>query len=432
METKLAKIQLTSQNNPKAVFNSVYHMINKELLRECHHRLDGNKATGIDNITKDEYGKHLDDNLDSLIQRLKHHGYKPRASLRAYIPKANGKKRPLGISTYEDKLVQYGLKCVIEAVFEPRFLDNMYGFRPNKNCHDAIKSLGKIIERGKISYVLDADIKGFFNNINHEWLIKFVEVHIKDPNIIRLMKKVLKAGVSENGEVIETETGVEQGSLCSPVLANIYMHYVLNLWFYKAIKPKLKGQGELVIYADDFVGCFQYKSDAEMFQNALRDRLGRFGLELENEKTRLISFGKYADIECKRKGTSKPQTFDFLGFTHICGRNRNGKFRIKRKTCRKKQNLKLKEMNLWIRNNRNEKLPILIKEINLKLVGYYRYFGITDNISMLNNYLHTTSKLLYKWLNRRSQRRSYTSTAFNQMLKVYPLAKPKIYVNVYQ
>lgn len=210
------------------------------------------------------------------------------------------------------------------------------------------------------------------------------------------------------------------------------MHYVLNLWFYKVVKPQLRGQGELIIYADDFVGCFQYKSDAEMFKEALSNRLGQFGLELEAEKTRLICFGKYAESMCKERGKRKPDTFDFLGFTHICGKSRYGRFRIKRKTSKKKFNLKLKEMNIWIRNHRNQKLKELIEQINLKLIGHFRYFGITDNISMLNKYLHKTSEFLYKWLNRRSQKRSYTSKAFNQMLKVYPLAKPKIYVNVYQ
>ena len=407
-------------------------MIDKELLRECHRRLDGNKAKGIDNISKEAYGENLERNLDTLIQKLKRHSYKPEASLRVYIPKANGKRRPLGISTYEDKLVQYGLKCVLEAVFGPRFLNNMYGFRPNKRCHDAIKDLGKVIEKGKICYVLDADIKGFFNNLDHDWLIKFVGVHITDPNIIRLIKKILRVTISESGKLKNAEKGVEQGSLCSPILANIYMHYVLNLWFYKVVKPQLRGQGELIIYADDFVGCFQYKSDAEMFKEALSNRLGQFGLELEAEKTRLICFGKYAESMCKERGKRKPDTFDFLGFTHICGKSRYGRFRIKRKTSKKKFNLKLKEMNIWIRNHRNQKLKELIEQINLKLIGHFRYFGITDNISMLNKYLHKTSEFLYKWLNRRSQKRSYTSKAFNQMLKVYPLAKPKIYVNVYQ
>lgn len=432
METKLTKIQLTSQNNPKAVFNSVYHMINKELLRECHRRLDGSKAKGIDNVTKEEYGKNLNANIDNLVHRLINHSYKPQASTRVYIPKANGKKRPLGISAYEDKLVQYGLKCVLDAVFEPRFLNNMYGFRTGRSCHDAIKSLGRIIEKGNISYILDADIKGFFNNIDHEWLIKFVKVHITDPNIIRLIKRLLRADVFEKGNFKKADKGVEQGSLCSPVLANIYMHYVINLWFYKVIKPQLRGQGELIIYADDFVGCFQYKSDAKMFQRLLQDRLRQYGLELEMNKTRLISFGRFAATECKKKGLRKPETFDFLGFTHICGVSRNGKFRVKHKTSRKKQNIKLKEMYRWIRNNRNIKIKELIQQLNLKLLGHYRYFGITDNMPMLDAYRHKTSQFLFKWLNRRSQRKSYTSRTFNQMLTYYPLAKPKIYVNVYQ
>ena len=352
METKLRRITEMSKEDAKIEFTSLYHLLNKELLFMCHEELDKNKAVGIDGVNKAMYEEKLDENLKNLVSRLKNKAYKPQASLRIQIPKDNGKTRPLGIASYEDKLVQLALKKIIEAVYEPRFLECMYGFRPGRGCHDAVKALGKCIEHGKTNWVVEADIRGYFDHVSHEWMMRVLGVHIKDPNILRLVYKFLKAGIMENGVYKDTEEGTAQGSNLSPVISNVYMHYMLALWFYKTVKPSCMGSGSITIYADDFVCCFQRKSDAEKFYILLQERLKMFGLELEMSKTRLIEFGKYAEENRKEKGLGKPETFDFLGFTHYCSRSRGGWFRVKRKTSKKKFKVKIKSFKQWIIHNR--------------------------------------------------------------------------------
>lgn len=333
METKLERISQLSRENPDMVFTSIGHLISTSLLKECHNKMDGNKAVGIDGITKKDYDKNLDKNIENLVDRLRKKAYKPKPARRIEIPKDNGKTRPLSIYCYEDKLVQEALKRILEAVFEPCFYDEMMGFRPNRGCHMALRKLNYMIEREKSSYILDADIKSFFNHLDHKWIMKFVESKIKDPNIARLLKRILKSGVMENFRYEVTEEGSGQGSVCSPIISCIYMHYVL-VWRYKEIiVPKLKGYSGLVVYADDFVVCFQYKEDAVMFYELLKRRMRHFGLSLQEDKSRLIQFGRFAKENCERNG-HKPETFTFLGFTHYCSCNKNGKFRVKRKTSR--------------------------------------------------------------------------------------------------
>ena len=278
MATKLDRIREKSASNPKMVFTSLYHMINEELLRECHKEMDGDKATGVDDVTKAEYEANLDENLKNLVERLKRKNYKPQPSLRVYIPKINGKHRPLGMACYEDKLVQAALGKVLMAVYEQKFHDSMYGFRPNRDCHGALKEVTRLIERGKTSYVVDADIRGFFNNIDHERVLELIKFRISDPNILWLIKKTLTAGVVEDGKWQPTTKGTEQGNLASPVIANIYMHYALALWYEVKLKKTLRGESGLVIYADDFVATFQYKEDAVRFLEAVKERFATFGL----------------------------------------------------------------------------------------------------------------------------------------------------------
>jgi group II intron reverse transcriptase/maturase len=366
MGTGLGRISEMSKENPKMVFTSLYHLINEELLRQGHKEMDGKKATGVDNVTKAEYEANLDENLRNLVERLKRKNYKPRPSLRVYIPKASGKMRPLGMAAYEDKLVQSALGRVLMAVYEPKFHNSMYGFRPNRGQHDALKELARLVEKGKTSYIVDADIKGFFNNISHERAIELIKFRLADPSILWLIKKTLTAGVVEDGKWQPTAKGTEQGNLASPVIANIYMHYALAIWYEVKFKKTCKGESGLVIYADDFVATFQYKQDAERFLEAVKERLAIFGLELEPDKTRLIEFGRFAEENRKHRGGGKPETFDFLGFTHYCSKSRNGKFRMKRKTASKKYRAKLKEMNLWIRRNRNLRLRDLIYGLNVR------------------------------------------------------------------
>ena len=429
METKLARIAEISKERPKEVFTSIYHFLNKDLLMLCHKELDGKKATGLDGVTKAEYEENLEENIEQLERELQSMRYKPSPAKRVYIPKANGKMRGLAIAIYEDKIVQMALKKIIEAIYEPKLPNCMYGFRPNRSCHDALKRINQIIEGNRISYVVDADIKGYFDHIDWNWLIKCVEQHIKDPRIIRLIKRFLKAGIIEGTEYIEITEGTPQGSILSPILANIYMYYVLVLWFEKKIQKNCQGESYIIVYADDFICCFQYQKEAELFMNKLLpERLKKFKLEVAKDKTILISFGRFAK---ERSKNGKVDTFDFLGFTHYCGKSKKGYFRVKRKTSKKKLNKSIKEFKIWIRNNRNLRATTIIKLLNIKLRGYYQYYGITDNGESLNKFLHVIKRTLWKWLNRRSQRRSYTSIEFAQLLKSYPLIRAKICVNIY-
>ena len=393
--------------------------------------MDGKKAVGIDGVTKEEYGRKLDENLENLVMRLKKKAYRPQPARRVEIPKDNGKTRPLSIYCYEDKLVQGALKKILEAVFEPMFYEEMMGFRPGRNCHQAIRKLNQMIEGNKTSYVLDADIKGYFNHLDHEWIVRFIESRIKDPNIIRLVRRTLKAGVMEEYQYEATEEGCGQGALCSPITANVYMHYMLIWWYEERVKPLLRGYSGLVVYADDFVVCFQYKDDAEKFYEMLKRRMKHFGLSLEEEKSRLIEFGRFAEENRRRKGKGKPETFTFLGFTHYCSRSKNGKFRVKRKTSKKKFTKKCKEIHRKIKSMRIWELKDMIKRVNQILVGYFHYYGITDNAKSIARFRHEVEKSLFYWLNRRSQKRSYTWEDFRRMQQEYPLAPAKIYVSVY-
>jgi len=431
MGTKLDRIEEMSANDPKLVFTSLYHLINEELLRKCHREIDGKKATGVDNVTKAEYEANLDENLKDLVARLKRKSYKPQPSLRVYIPKANGKLRPLGMAAYEDKLVQSALGKVLAAVYEPKFHNCMYGFRPNRGCHDALRELNRLIEKEKTNYVIDADIRGFFNNIDHERALELIKFRLADPNILWLVKKTLTAGVMEDGKWQPTIKGTEQGNLASPVVANIYMHYALALWYEVKLKKTLKGESGLVIYADDFVATFQYKEDATRFLEAVKERFAFFGLELEPDKTRLLEFGRFAEQDRKKRGEGKPETFDFLGFTHFCSKTKkNGWFKVGRKTAKKKQKAKLSEMNLWIKRNRHTRLRDLFNMVNLKLRGHYQYYGITDNYKSIDDFLFETRRMLFKWLNRRSQKKSYSWEGYSELLKVFPLARPRIYFDI--
>lgn len=432
METKLERISKLSKENPEMVFTSIGHLINEDLLKSCHKDMDGKKAVGIDGVTKDMYEEKLDDNLKDLVQRLKRKAYKPKPAKRVEIPKENGKFRPLSIYCYEDKLVQEALRRILEAVFEPHFYDEMMGFRPNRGCHDAIKRLNIMLEKRNTDWVLDADIKGFFDHLSHEWIVKFVESRIKDPNIIRLVRRMLNAGIMKDFNYEVTEEGSGQGSVCSPILANIYMHYVLVWWFKEVIQPKMNGYCGLVVYADDFVVCFQHKKEAEIFYESLKRRLSHFGLEIEEDKTRLIEFGRFAEKDRKDRGEGKPETFTFLGFTHYCSKSNGGWFRVRRKTSKKKFAKACKSVNQKIRDMRTWKLKQIFEKVNQILVGHYHYYGVTDNGRSLYRFLNKVDRILFYWLNRRSNKKSYTWEQYRMMKQFYPLAEPKIYVDVYE
>lgn len=431
MGTKLERIAEISSNTRRPEFTSLYHHINAEMLKQCHRELDGNKAVGIDKVTKAKYEVNLEENISNLLNRLKNKSYKPLPSLRVCIPKGNGKMRPLGISSYEDKIVQLAVKKILEAVYEPRFLRNMYGFRPRRGCHDAIKEVYGRMYSGKINYIVDADIKGFFDHMNHDWIMKFLGVYIKDPNFLWLIKKYLKAGIMTEGIFKESIDGSAQGNIMSPIIANIYMHNVLILWYKIIFSKEIKGDSFLVIYADDFIAGFQYKWEAEKYYEHLKIRMAKFNLELEESKSRLLEFGKFAESKRKARGEGKPETFDFLGFTFFCGKSRKGYPCVMLQTSRKKFRQKLKDTKKWLYENRTMPVRDMIKALNLKLVGHYRYYGVSFNGKMITNFLHRVQQFLCKTLNRRSDKKSYSWDGYIEMLKYYPLAKPKIYFKLF-
>lgn len=433
MGTKLERIAEISATTPKPEFTSLYHLIDKDMLIKCNKELDGSKAIGIDEITKNEYEVNLEVNIENLVFRLKNKSYKPQPSLRVYIPKSNGKLRPLGIASYEDKIVQLALKKILEAIYEPRFLRNMYGFRPHRGCHDAIKALYGELNYRKICYVVDADIKGFFDHMQHEWIMKFLNLYIKDTNILWLVNKYLKAGVMDKGELIDVEEGSAQGNIISPILANIYMHNVLTLWYKFIIQKECKGDNFLIVYADDFIAGFQHKWEAERYYNLLKERLAKFGLQLEERKSRMIESGTFLARVKRKQGTlNKFATFDFLGFTFYCGRTRKGMPWMMPQTNSKKLRQKLKDLKIWLRSNVDQPLKKLMGMLNLKLVGHYRYYGVSFNGRMIANYRQQVREMLYRALNRRSQKKSYNREGFIEMLKYYPLANPKIYVSLFE
>ena len=341
------------------------------------------------------------------------------------------KLRPLGIPAYEDKIVQLAaLSKILTAIYEQDFLDTSYGFRPGRNCHDALRTLHNTIMSKKINWIVDADIEGFFDNVNHEWMRRALEVRIKGPQIIRLVMRILKAGIMEQGVIKPSLMGTPQGGVISPILANIYLHYILDLWFDRIIKRSLSGSAYMIRYADDFICCFQYRKEAYRFFEALEKRLAKFGLKLAAEKTRIIEFGMFAAQSRRSKGEGKPEPFDFLGFTHYCGLSRNGKFRVKRRTSKQKLNGAVARIKQWLKQARYLPVRDIIKGLNLRLVGHFRYYGVTDNSPGISSFLHIVTGLLFKWLNRRSQRNSYTWENFKKLLSVYPLQKARIYVSV--
>ena len=419
MATKITWIGEKAQKDKQCKFTTLYHHVyDEENLIECYGKMSASSAPGIDKVTKKMYGEGLEGRVCELSKRLRRMGYRPQAVRRIYIPKSgSNKERPLGIPCFEDKLVQTSMKRTMEQIYEADFLKCSYGYRPGISQRDALKDLGATIQWKKVSYVVEADIKGFFDYVNHDWLMKFLEHRIQDHRILRLVKRFLKAGVLENGLFAVTETGTPQGGVLSPLLANVYLHYVLDLWFEKVIKKQCRGEVYLFRYADDFVACFQYESDAKHYRDALEKRLKKFNLELEKTKTKMFEFGRFADSNAKKRG-SKASTFDFLGFTHYCGKTRHGVFKVTRKTSKKKFRSKLKEINNWLRKERSHltKRELFQKTI-LKMKGHLNYYGITDNLYSCNSFSYHLKRILYKWLNRQSQRRSYTWEQYYKALE---------------
>jgi group II intron reverse transcriptase/maturase len=429
---KLKLIAERAKQDKKLKFTSLAHLINEESLAACYRELKRDKACGIDGVTVEEYGRNLESNIRGLVNRMKAKKYRPKPVKRVYIPKpGREEKRPLGIPSVEDKLVQLMLKKILEAIFEQDFLECSYGFRPNRSCHEAINRLDKEVMTKPINYIVEVDIEKFFDNVRHYWLLRCIEERVSDPNLLWLIRKFLKAGIIEEGKRKESRIGTPQGGIVSPVLANIYLHYILDLWFEKIFKPRTRGYVKLIRYCDDFVVVCATERDAELFLEELGERFTKFDLRISKEKTKVIRFGRRAWERAKKTGEKVP-TFTFLGFTHYCASSRKGKFIMGHKTSKQNLSRKLKEIKEWLKKVRNmiplrEWWPVL----RAKMFGHYNYFGISGNMRCLNQLYSRVIRMALKWINRRSQKRSMNWEKYLRYLQRYPLPRPRIYHSIY-
>ena len=434
MQQTLSFIAAKAQREKKLKFTSLVHLINVENLTRCYAELKRHKAAGIDAMTVEAYGVNLEERLSALIERMKSKRYKPQPVRRVYIPKPGreDEKRGLGIPTVEDKLVQIMLKKILESIFEADFLECSFGFRPKRSCHGAIKALNDIVMTKPINYVVEVDIRKFFDNVSHETMLRCLRERISDPNILWLVERLLKAGMIEAGQYKETEQGTPQGGNLSPLLANIYLHYVLDLWFEKKIKPKARGQMHLVRYCDDFVVCCESEQDAQEFLEQLKTRLQEFGLAVSIEKTRVIKFGQrewYLAAKQKRKADN----FNFLGFTHYATKSRRGKWILGHKTTKENFARKLKETKEWLKAVRSVlKLNDWWPTLKAKLTGHFNYFGISGNYRAIQMFRQKVTCLALKWINRRSQKKSMTAEKYGWYLQSHPLPEARICFSLYQ
>lgn len=405
MSTQLDQIAGKAKSEPKLRFTSLAHLLTPEFLKETWKQMNRRGASGVDGETTKEFERDLDTRVQDLCGRLKQGAYRAPPVRRVEMPKGPGKvgTRPLGIPTVEDRLLQRAVARILEAVFEADFLECSYGFRPGRNPHDALRALREIIVTKKVGHLFEADIRGYFNHIQHEWLQKMVAHRIGDPVILRLIGKWLNAGFMVDGVVTRTEEGSPQGGPISPILANIYLHFVLDLWFEKKAKRMCKGEAYLTRFADDFVVNFQYRSDADRFAKSLTDRFGKFGLELAEEKTRLMRFGRFVRTDLAETG-DKPDTFDFLGFKHVCGVDRGGKFALVRLPCVKSCRKFLAKTKEWLKRNRHWKRRDQQRQLTAMLRGFYQYFGLHHCRRKLDIIRREVQLQWIRTLRRRSQR----------------------------
>ncbi len=427
VQTSLQGIAKRAARNKQHRFGNLYTMLNEEMLLDSWRFIRKDAAFGVDRVSAREYEQNLEENIQDLVERLKRKAYRAKLVRRQYIPKGEGGKRPLGIPATEDKLLQLAVKRILEAIYEPDFLKCSYGYRPKVGARDAVHDLTVKLQFGRYHYVVEADIKGFFDHVDHGWMVRMLQERVNDRALLRLIKKWLKAGVLEkDGKVRHPATGTPQGGVISPILANIYLHHVLDLWFQKVVKKRCRGEACLIRYADDFVTAFEHQEDAERFHQALPERLGKFGLELSAAKTRVIPF--------HRDPPSGGSRFEFLGFEYFWGKDRKGQPHLpvlavrpgKRRTARKRLWASLVYFAQWCRAVRHLELRELIRVLNAKLRGYYNYYGVVGNYESLETFFRHALRILFKWLNRRSQRRSYTWQGFTALLVSYRLEKPRI------
>src|SRR5579859_2429844 len=404
MSQGLRGVRKAATERKQERFTALLHHVTVDLLRDSFYALQRRAAPGVDGVTWREYEAGLEDRLVDLQNRVHRRAYRAQPSRRVYIPKADGRQRPLGIAALEDKIVQQAVVTILNQIYEVDFKGFSYGFRPGRGPHQALDALNVGIFRKRVNWVLDADIRGFFDNMSHEWTMKFIEHRVTDRRMLELIQKWLKAGVSEDGQWSETKVGTPQGAVASPLLANVYLHYVFDLWVEAWRKKVAKGDVIVVRYADDLVLGFQYRTEAERFLCEFRERLAKFGLELHADKTRLIEFGRFAAQDRKQRGEGKPETFTFLGFTHYCGKRRNGAFIVWRVTAKKRMATKLRQIKAELRRRMHDPVASVGEWLKRVTLGYYNYYAVPGNIDRLNIFAQRLRRLWRLILSRRSQR----------------------------
>ncbi len=428
VQSALGRIRQAAVKDRKMKFTSLmHHIYNLSVLREAYYGLKRDAAPGVDGETWRQYGEQLESNLADLSARLRRGAYRAKPVRRVFITKDDGRQRPLGVTVLEDKLVQRATVAVLNGIYETDFLGFSYGYRPGKGPHNALDALYAGLLTRKVNWVLDGDISSFFDGLDHEWLIKFIEHRVADQRVLRLIRKWLNAGVLEDGRWTCSEEGTPQGGSASPLLANIYLHYVFDLWVQHWRKTKAKGDVIVVRWADDFVVGFQHQPDAERFHKELAERFAKFKLKLHPEKTRVIEFGRYAAERRKRRGQGKPETFNFLGFTHICGQKRsNGMFTVLRRTMSKRKRAKLKAVKTELRKRMHERVAEVGKWLRSVVAGHNRYYGVPSNLPSLGSFRHHVSRYWYRTLRRRSQK---TRLTWERMLRLFDrwLPWPKLH-----
>ena len=426
LQSALARVRQVAERDKEVRFTTLWHHVYKvEHLREAYFSLKPKAAAGVDGVTWGAYGEQLGENLEELSGRLKRGAYRAKPVRRVEIPKGEGRTRLIGVPALEDKIVQRATVAVLNAVYEADFMGFSYGFRPRRSQHKALDAVAVGIQRKKVNWILDADIQGFFDTLSHEWLMKFVEHRIADRRVLRHLKKWLNAGVMKGGEWSASEEGVPQGGSVSPLLANVYLHYVFDLWVDHWRRHEAKGDVVVVRYADDFVVGFQHRSEAERFWKDLRIRLGTFNLKLHPEKTKLIKFGRFAAERCRERGEGKPETFGFLGFTHLCGTTRSGRFVVIRRTLAKKRTAKLKEVFAELRRRMHRKIPEVGRWLGAVLRGHYAYYGVPFNYAALRAMRRAIERLWKLVLGRRSQKGNVTWKRMERLSNRW-LPKPRI------
>lgn len=429
METKLKRIANLSRENKEKEFEHVMPHFNYSNLKRCFDELDGKKALGVDGCTKDEYGKDLESNLLSLLKRMKEMKYRPAPVRQVLIPKANGKLRPLGISNFEDKIVQMMFAKILESIYDPIFCKISYGFRRNISAHNAITDLIDHLKFNNVKNVIDVDLENYFGNIRHNDLLMMLKHKIKDQTFLRYISRMFKAGIITGEGLVKSDIGVPQGSIMSPVLANVYAHYAIDLWFEKVVPKHIIGKVKIFRYCDDFVVCCTDTRDTKKIVNGLEKRVGKFGLKLNKEKTKVVQFNKY-DFG---RGLEQ-ESFDFLGFTLYLSRAIKDKFiTIKCKTSKKSFKSKLQNVKDWVKLNRfNGKVSCIWNRFRRKLQGHISYFGVTNNGDNVSKFIYEARRIFFKWMNRRSQKKSFNWETFSQFIEQFPLPKVIIYHQLYK